>query len=236
MLPWVVIFQCAVGSTHQAPEASTSLLSSHEQTAPLGSAQGSGASPFSHASAQAAFSANLDAAMPSLPPAGPTAPDKPIASPHDHVTHMPFGPAADSPFEHPERPEEGPGLHANGQSVNTGLSVAQSSSRSGIDAAGSGLNPSDAQVRNSLTAASQPLPPESTAEIDAGVVDERHMTMSSGAALEEAMQSENANLVSQGTESLDRQDVSVASDASPPVAADMFSGLDVESSGQTHGK
>lgn len=49
----------------------------------------------------------------------------------------------------------------------------------------------EAQVRNTLTAASQPLPPEATAEVDAKAVDDRFVTMSSANALEEAVQSEN---------------------------------------------
>ena len=50
---------------------------------------------------------------------------------------------------------------------------------------------SEAQVRNSLTAASQPLPPEAGAELDAKAVDDRFVTMSSADALEEAVRSEN---------------------------------------------
>lgn len=49
----------------------------------------------------------------------------------------------------------------------------------------------EAQVRNTLTAASQPLPPDATAELDAKVVDDRFVTMSSADALEEAVRSEN---------------------------------------------
>ena len=51
---------------------------------------------------------------------------------------------------------------------------------------------SEAQVRNTLTAASQPLPPQVTAQADAkAAVDDRFVTMSSADALEEAVQHEN---------------------------------------------
>ena len=50
---------------------------------------------------------------------------------------------------------------------------------------------SEAQVRNTLTAASQPLPPDASAELDAKAVDDRFVTMSSADALEEAVRSEN---------------------------------------------
>ena len=204
--------------------------SSNTQAAPLDSAQGSGVSPFSHASAQAAFSANLDTAMPSSSPTQDTAIDKPAGSPHDHVTHMPFGPVADSPFEHPEHPELTTASISE-QSAHGDQDFAHYSSRHGIDAVGSGHEPSDAQVRNSLTAASQPLPPESTAELDASIVDDRHMTISSGAALDEAVQSENAHTSPQGAGG---QHAAAASDIQNPAASDMFSGLDVETSGQNN--
>jgi len=202
--------------------------SSSPQAAPLDSAHGSGASPFSHASAQAAFSANLDTAMPSSSPTRDSAVDKPAGSPHDHVTHMPFGPVADSPFEQPEPTST---ANVSEQSTHGDQDFALYSSRRGIDAVGSGHEPSDAQVRNSLTTASQPLPPESTAELDATTVDDRHMTISSGAALDEAVQSENAHTSPQGA---DGRDAAAASDAQNPAASDMFSGLDVETSGQNN--
>lgn len=195
--------------------------------APLDSYRGSGASPFSQASAQAAFSASLDTAPPSSSQTGAIAADKSASSPQHHVTHMPFGPAADSPFEHPEQPELLSDPHTSGQSTHGAQLMATSSSRSGVEAAGSGLNPSDAQVRNSLTAASQPLPPESTAELDAAVVDDRHMTISSGSALAEAVQSENATAWSQALQPSDPQAESAEATMAAPVAADMFSGLDV---------
>lgn len=216
----------AAGASHQQPGTVASSPSPHKQAAPLESAQGSGASPFSHASAQAAFSANLDTALPSSSQPQSSATDKPASSPYNHVTHMPFGPTADSPFE---QPEGSPTAHTSGQNTEGGQAAAQSSSRSGIDAAGSGHNPSDAQVRNSLTAASQPLPPEDMAGIDAGTVDDRHMTISSGAALDEAMRSENASASQQGA-ALDRPDAFTMSEG--PAASDMFSGLEVESGGQ----
>jgi len=205
--------------------------SSSPQAAPLDSAHGSGASPFSHASAQAAFSANLDTAMPSSSPTRDSAVDKPAGSPHDHVTHMPFGPVADSPFVQPEQPEPTSTANVSEQSTHGDQDFAHYSSRRGIDAVGSGHEPSDAQVRNSLTTASQPLPPESTAELDATTVDDRHMTISSGAALDEAVQSENAHTSPQGAGG---RDAAAASDAQNPAASDMFSGLDVETSGQNN--
>jgi len=213
------------------PVALASRPSPHTQAAPLESARGSSASPFSHASAQAAFSAYLDTAIPSSSPTQDGAVGKPAGSPHDHVTHMPFGPVADSPFEHPQQPEPTSNANVSEQSSHGDQDFAHYSSRHGIDAVSSGHEPSDAQVRNSLTAASQPLPPESTAELDASIVDDRHMTMSSGAALDEAVQSENAHTSPQSAGS---RDAAAASDTQNPAASDMFSGLDVETSGQSN--
>ncbi|DBB04146.1 hypothetical protein WJX77_002566 [Trebouxia sp. C0004] len=216
------------GTSQQMPTALPSSSSPHTQAALLDSAHGSGASPFSHASAQAAFSANLDTAMPSSAPIQDSAVDKPAGSPHDHVTHMPFGPVADSPFEQPEPTST---ANVSEQSAHGDQEVAHHSSRHGIDAVGSGHEPSDAQVRNSLTTASQPLPPESTAELDASTVDDRHMTMSSAAALDQAVQSENAHTSPQGAGG---RNAAAASDAQNSVASDMFSGLDVETNGQNN--
>ena len=164
--------------------------------------------------------------MPSSSPTQDEAVGKPASSPHDHVTHMPFGPVADSPFEHPEATST---ANVSEQSAHGDQDFAHYSSRHGIDAVGSGHEPGDAQVRNSLTAASQPLPPESTAELDASIVDDRHMTISSGAALDEAVQSENAHTSPQ---SAGGRDAAAASDTQNPAASDMFSGLDVETSVQ----
>ena len=79
-------------------------------------------------------------------------------------------------------------------------------------------------MRNTLTAASQPLPPEATAEVDAKAVDDRFVTMSSADALEQAVQSENdvaAAVGGSGGSSLQSPQQS----AGQP---DMFSGLNVE--------
>ena len=205
-------------------------------------AQGSGASPFSQASAQAAVSDIQDTARPEAAPSNPgKAPQLPPA-------HQPFGPSADSPFEHPEQQDRTTAAQAPVQHEGVGNSMPQALSDGGVDAVGSGHNPSDAQVRNSLTAASQPLPPESTADIDAGGVDDRHMTISSGSALAEAVQSENASehaLLQGGSlhGKSSSRDLGMASGLSPagqttdaesgtPAAEpDMFSGLHVESKG-----
>lgn len=134
------------------------------------------------------------------------------------------------------------------QNEAVGNTLPEALSTGGMDAVGAGHNPSDAQVRNSLTAASQPLPPESTAGIDAGRVDDRHMTISSGSALAEAVQSENdtEHAWSQGglshgkSSSLGRGTASGLSPAghtadaesgTPAVEPDMFSGLNVETKG-----
>lgn len=209
-----------------------------QQAAPLASARGSGASPFSQVSAQAAFSDNLDAAMPAQPPSASSNPHQPGSTHHLPEAHQPFGPSADSPFEHPEEQDGSTAAQPPMQSLGAGSSMPQASSHSGIDAVDSGHNPSDAQVRNSLTAASQPLPPESTADIDAGEVDDRHMTISSGSALAEAVRSENASASpqSRSPKSLPTGESSSAgahaADADPGTPGrenDMFSGLHLES-------
>ena len=123
------------------------------------------------------------------------------------------------------------------QSVGAENSMPQASSSSGIDAVGSGHNPSDAQVRNSLTAASQPLPPESTAGINATGVDDRHMTISSGSALAEAVHSENASASLQDRspkssptgQSTTVGPVAGADSGTPVAESDMFSGLQLQS-------
>lgn len=84
----------------------------------------------------------------------------------------------------------------------------------------------EAQVKNTLTAASQPLPPEATAEVDAKVVDDRFVTMSSANALEEAVQSEND--VAASAEGGSAQSESQANQSPSARGSDMFSGLDVK--------
>ena len=228
--------QSAANQSSEQPQAS----SPPQQAAPLASARGSGASPFSQVSAQAAFSDNLDTAMPAQPPSAPSNPHQPGSTHHLPEAHQPFGPSADSPFEHPEEQDEVTAARPAMQSLGAGTSMPQASSHShsGIDAVDGGHNPSDAQVRNSLTAASQPLPPESTADIDAREVDDRHITISSGSALAEAVQSENASASpeSRSPKSIPTGESSTAgaleADAAPGTAgpdADMFSGLHVES-------
>ena len=236
------------GHHSAAQESSEQLLVSplsfSQQPTPLASAQGSGASPFSHASAQAAFSDNLDTSMPApTTPTAPSGPNQPGSIPHHRPeAHQPFGPSADSPFEHSDEQDNLAAAQTSIQSEGgAGNAVPQASSSSGVDATGSGHNPSDAQVRNSLTAASQPLPPESTVDIDAGVVDDGHMTISSGSALAEAVQSENATAFSQGRSQKSLSAGQSFADELFPVVqthnaesdtqSDMFSGLHVESKG-----
>ena len=163
-----------------------------KQPSPVDSAQGSGASPFSQMSAQATFSENLDTAAPGSNHSAPLTSQQPSSSPHLPEAHQPFGPTADSPFEHPSEQDKPIPAQTSGRQAGS-HSQGPASRSGGMDASGSGHQPSDAQVRNSLTAASQPLPPETTADIDAGIVDERHMTISSSSALEDAVQSENAS-------------------------------------------
>ena len=126
-----------------------------------------------------------------------------------------------------------------------------------MHASSSGQTTDEAHVRNSLTAASQPLPPEGSAQLDAGNVDERHITISSSSALEEAVQSENiaalspASLEPQGQSSnvgqaaqdatlakehstggvIDKQPTEATSAAALATATDLFSDLDVQSGG-----
>lgn len=228
--------QSAANQSSEQAQAS----SPPQQTAPLASARGSGASPFSQVSAQAAFSDNLDAAMPAQPPSAPSNPHQPGSTQHLPEAHQPFGPSADSPFEHPEEQDKVTAARPPTQSFDAETSMPQASSHShsGIDAIDSGHDPSDAQVRNSLTAASQPLPPETTADIDAREVDDRHMTISSGSALAEAVQSENASASpqSRSPKALSTGDSNTAgahaadADAGTPGPEnDMFSGLHLES-------
>ena len=229
-----------------------------QQTAHLDSGRGSGASPFSQVSAQAAFSDNLDAAAPMVPSTS----QHPASSPRLPEAHQPFGPTADSPFEHPSEQDRSIPARTSGTTERGGMVEGHASGSGAIDAArSSGHHPSDAQVRNSLTAASQPLPPESTADIDAGTVDDRHMTMSSGSALEDAVSAEQASFTSQGrppphggsppvgdharvdlapkgqqqgadSSSVDRK-AGDESDAPATAQSDMFSGLDVEAGNDT---
>ena len=175
--------------------------------------------------------------MPAPDPSAPSIPNQPGSIPHLPEAHQPFGPSADSPFDHPQEQARIPAAQPAMKSEGAGNSMPQASSNSGIDAVGSGHNPSDAQVRNSLTAASQPLPPESTADVDATGVDDRHMTISSGSALAEAVQSENAAASSQGrspksTQTGQSATIGPVADASlgtPVPESDMFSGLRLES-------
>ena len=175
--------------------------------------------------------------MPAPPPTAPSDPNQLGSTPHLPEAHQPFGPSADSPFEHPEEQDRIIAARPHVESQGAGNSMPQASSNSGIDAVGSGHNPSDAQVRNSLTAASQPLPPESTADIDATGVDDRHMTISSGSALAEAVQSENTSASLQGRSpksSLAGQSSTVGPEAeadlgTPVAETDMFSGLQLDS-------
>lgn len=222
--------QSAASQPSEQPLTSSSL----QQAAPLASAQGSGASPFSQVSGQAAFSDNLDTAMPASAPSNA---HQPGSIPHLPEAHQPSGPSAGSPFEHPEEQDRVTAAQPPMQSEGAGHSMPQALRSSGFDAAGSGHNPSDAQVRNSLTAASQPLPPESTADIDATGVDDRQMTISSGSALAEAVQAENASASIQGKSpksSPTGQSTTVGpgtdADSGTPVAeTDLFSGLQLES-------
>lgn len=85
----------------------------------------------------------------------------------------------------------------------------------------------EAQVKNTLTAASQPLPPEATAEVDAKVVDDRFVTMSSANALEEAVQSEN-DVAASAEGGASAQSESQANQSPSARGSDMFSGLDVK--------
>ena len=175
--------------------------------------------------------------MPAPTPSATSNPHQPGSAPHLPEAHQPFGPSADSPFEHSEEQDRMTAAGAGMQSVGAESSMPPASSHSGIDAVGSSHNPSDAQVRNSLTAASQPLPPESTADIDATGVDDRHMTISSGSALAEAVQSDYASASLQGRSpksSPTGQSTTVGAvadaDSGTPVAeSDMFSGLQLDS-------
>lgn len=224
----------------------TSPLSPPQQPqAPLEAAQGSGASPFSQASAQGAPTEDPDTAMPAPTPAGASSPHQPGSVPHLPPVHQPFASSADSPFQHPDEQERTSAAATSTQNEVVGNSMPLALSSSGMEAVGSGHNPSDAQVRNSLTAASQPLPPESTADIDAGGVDDRHMTISSGSALAEAVQSENATASLQGGShkksssrsssmagaSSPAEQRTSADSGTPAAEPDMFSGLHVESNG-----
>ena len=241
-------------SSRQVPAISPS---PPQQAVPLDSARGSGASPFSQMSAQAAFSDNLDDTAPMVPATA----QQPVRSPRLPEAHQPFGPTANSPFQQPSEQDTALPAQTSRKQEEAGTVEGHVSGTGGTDAASSGHHPSDAQVRNSLTAASQPLPPESTADMDAGTVDDRHMTMSSGSALEDAVSADQASSRSQGGPSPrggsplagDNARVDLApkgkqqgadsssvgqkagdeSEASATAQGDMFSGLDVETSNDT---
>ena len=174
--------------------------------------------------------------MPAPTPSAPLSAHQPGNVPHLPAAHQPSGPSADGPFEHPKEQDMITAARPPIQTEKAENSMPQALSNSGIDAVGSGHNPSDAQVRNSLTAASQPLPPESTADIDATGVDDRHMTISSGSALVEAVQSENSSASLQGRspkssppgQSTTVGPVADADSITPVAGSDMFSGLQLE--------
>ena len=182
------------GASQAVPSGITTTLSSQPQASPLQSGTGSGASPFSQASAQAAFSNSLDLPRPSAIPSGQQASTNQVDHDSSHrSSQLPAGTAANSPFEQANQQNGASGAAGVEQGLG-GQGSDQSVRGSGADAVGS--SHSDGQVRNSLTAASQPLPPEASAEID-----DRHVTMSSEAALDEAVQSENAAAPRSGSRS-----------------------------------